>query len=516
VKRSAGTLVALGLLLAVGGTTIAQSTPTSSPVPVVQAELRPAATTVPATTGFAITRPAGQPDGAVPHPVVKSAMLYPEPSAEQVAGLSKIKHVVMIVQENRSFDHYFGTYPGAEGIPRKANGTFRVCITHPVDGSCVKPYHDRNLVDAGGPHHAKDHTFQVNKGRMNNFLKSVWRSSGRYGCTRVGQVTCQPGTNLPDVHGYKTRREIRNYWQYADRFVLQDHMFEPVRSYSLPAHLYLVSAWSARCDSPYKPMSCRSAPAVPEKDRDYRNGRKPIYAWTDITYLLREQRVSWRYYVGDGTPVDCGDGRGICSGGGGARTEYTPELWSPLNYFTTVQQARQADNIQHHRQFFSDLKKGRMASVIWVTPTGYESEHAPFKRIDVGQAWVTRVVNAIARSEFWDSTAIFVTWDDWGGFYDHVEPPVVDGNGYGMRVPGFLISPYAKRGFIDKQVLSFDAYLKFIEDVFLDGQRLDPETMSRPDSRPTVREDVALMGDLIHEFDFTQEPRRPPILKRYP
>ncbi len=511
MKQIASAWVAFGLIAVLGGSAAAQSTPTASAAP----ELAPTVSLAPESVDPAIVLPAGQPAGAVPHPVVPSAFLYPEPSAEQVAGLSKIEHIVMIVQENRSFDHYFGTYPGAEGIPRKANGTFRVCITHPVDGSCVKPYHDRNVMDAGGPHHAKDHTFQVNKGRMNNFLKSVWRSPGRYGCTQVGQVTCQPGTNLPDVHGYKTRREIRNYWEYAERFVLQDHMFEPVRSYSLPAHLYLVSAWSARCDSPYRPMSCRSAPVVPQKDRGYQDGRTPIYAWTDITYLLREQRVSWRYYVGDGTPVDCGDGRGICSGSGSG-TDYTTELWSPLNYFTTVQQARQADNIQHHRRFFRDLKNGKMANVIWVTPNGRESEHAPFKRIDEGQAWVTRVVNAIARSEFWDSTAIFVTWDDWGGFYDHVVPPVVDGNGYGMRVPGFLISPYAKRGFIDKQVLSFDAYLKFIEDVFLEGQRLDPKTMSRPDSRPTVREEVELMGDLIHEFDFTQEPRKPPILDRYP
>jgi len=109
-----------------------------------------------------------------------------------------------------------------------------------------------------------------------------------------------------------------------------------------------------------------------------------------------------------------------------------------------------------------------------------------------------------------------LSWDDWGGFYDHVVPPVVDANGYGLRVPGLLISPYAKRGYIDHQVLSFDAYVKFIEDVFLGGQRLDPATDGRPDPRITVRENVKLLGDLAAEFDFTQAPRPPEPLPVHP
>jgi phospholipase C len=129
---------------------------------------------------------------------------------------------------------------------------------------------------------------------------------------------------------------------------------------------------------------------------------------------------------------------------------------------------------------------------------------------------VTRVINAAMRGPDWSSTAIFLTWDDWGGFYDHVPPPRVDRNGYGIRVPGLLISPWAKAGTIDHQVLSFDAYLKLIEDLFLDGQRLDPRTMSRPDSRPTVREEVPILGNLLREFDFTQDPLPPLILDPTP
>jgi phospholipase C len=129
---------------------------------------------------------------------------------------------------------------------------------------------------------------------------------------------------------------------------------------------------------------------------------------------------------------------------------------------------------------------------------------------------VTGVVDAIMRSPDWSSTAIFLAWDDWGGFYDHVRPPKVDANGYGLRVPGLVISPYAKRGYVDHQVLSFDAYLKFIEDDFLHGRRLDPRTDGRPDPRPDVRERAKVLGDLRRDFDFSQSPRRPLLLPLHP
>ena len=116
----------------------------------------------------------------------------------------------------------------------------------------------------------------------------------------------------------------------------------------------------------------------------------------------------------------------------------------------------------------------------------------------------------------WDSTAIFLAWDDWGGFYDHVAPPQVDEYGYGLRVPGLVISPYAKQGYIDHQTLSFDAYVKFIEDDFLSGQRLDPKTDGRPDPRPDVRENDPALGDLRSDFDFVHAPRAPLILSEHP
>jgi phospholipase C len=133
-----------------------------------------------------------------------------------------------------------------------------------------------------------------------------------------------------------------------------------------------------------------------------------------------------------------------------------------------------------------------------------------------GQAYVTSIINAAMKSPDWDSTAIFLAWDDWGGFYDHVVPPAVDQNGYGLRVPSLVISPYAKRGYIDHQTLSSDAYLKFIEYDFLDGARLNPATDGRPGPRPDVREDEAILGNLEQDFDFNQTPRAPVLLATNP
>ena len=188
-----------------------------------------------------------------------------------------------------------------------------------------------------------------------------------------------------------------------------------------------------------------------------------------------------------------------------------PQIWNPLPYFDTVKDDDQLDNIQDYSNFYETARTGTLPAVSWVVPNGHDSEHPPGLVSD-GQAYVTSLINAVMQGPDWDSTAIFLSWDDWGGFYDHVVPPKVDENGYGLRVPGLVISPYAKQGYIDPQTLSFDAYLKLIEDLFLDGQRIDPQTDGRPDTRPDVRENATQLGDLLEDFDFSQPPRPPLIL----
>jgi phospholipase C len=189
----------------------------------------------------------------------------------------------------------------------------------------------------------------------------------------------------------------------------------------------------------------------------------------------------------------------------------TPEIWNPLPDFTDVRQDGQLANIVPTTHLIPDARAGRLPAVSWVVPSGDDSEHPP-ALVSAGQDHVTRIINAIMRSPDWPSTAIFLAWDDWGGFYDHVVPPTVDGQGYGLRVPAMVISPYARQSYIDHNTYSFDAYLKFIEDDFLSGQRLDPKTDGRPDPRPDVRENASILGDLRNDFDFNQTPRPPLIL----
>jgi phospholipase C len=446
-------------------------------------------------------------DGSDP----RSALAGPEVELE---GFENIEHVVFIVQENRSFDHYFGTFPGADGIPMR-DGRPSVCVPDPVLGRCARPYHDRTLVDHGGPHGHRHSVIDVNDGRMDGFVRTLVDGPDVCGDDRSAPV-CRDHLGpqgQPDVMGFHTRSEIPNYWRYAETFVLQDRFFAPADSWTLPAHLFLVSGWAASCRDPDRPMSCESDLELDGVvDRQRRGAHPKIYAWTDVTYLLTREGVSWAYYVGDDT---CLNPDAFCRRlPDGSRT---PPSQNPLPSFTTVHEQRTIDRIQRHEDFFRAVQEGTLPTVTWVMPSGRNSEHpgngAPLSK---GQAHVTRVINAIMRSPLWDRTAIFLTWDDWGGFYDHVEPPRVDENGYGIRVPGLLISPWARGGTIDSQTLSFDAYLKFIEDLYLDGQRLDPRTDGRPDSRPTVREEVPILGDLRDEFDFGQEPISPLILDPTP
>jgi phospholipase C len=455
-----------------------------------------AATTAPTTTSTT-AKPATPPTtGAIVGP----------------ADIHKIKHVVVIMQENRSFDEYFGTYPGADGIPPG------VCVPVTASGGCMAPYHNPADLNTGGPHNLSNATADINGGQMNGFVTQALRATPN--CKVRNDPNCGPGgQKKTDVMGWHDAREIPNYWDYAHDFVLQDHMFEPNASWSLPEHLFQVSEWSALCKVPGLPASCVNRPQAPALPPDFvAAGRPPNptpdYAWTDLTYLLHRNQVSWGYYVVNGGEPDCEDDATI-SCIPKQQNATTPGIWNPLPFFDTVKADNQLGNVQSVANFYQAANNGNLPAVSWVVPSWAVSEHPP-GLISAGQSYVTSLVNAVMRSRDWDSTAIFLSWDDWGGFYDHVQPPRVDQNGYGLRVPGLVISPYAKQGFIDHQTLSFDAYVKFIEDDFLGGARLDPKTDGRPDPRPDVRENAPQLGDLVSDFDFGQQPRPPVLLSTHP
>ena len=258
--------------------------------------------------------------------------------------------------------------------------------------------------------------------------------------------------------------------------------------------------------NPGKPPSFEAS----QQKANQKNPTPPDYAWTDLTYLLHKNDVSWGYYIVAGTEPDCEDDEAV-SCNAPKQNAKTPGIWNPLPYFDTVKDDGQLDNVQSVDNFYTQAKEGTLPAVSWVVPSNPVSEHPP-SLVSDGQRYVTSLTNAVMNGPDWGSTAIFLSWDDWGGFYDHVQPPKVDENGYGLRVPGLVISPYAKQGYIDHQTLSFDAYPKLVEDLFLSGQRLDPKTDGRPDPRPDVRENASELGDLLQDFDFSQPPHPPMLL----
>jgi len=459
-------------------------------------------------TVFAVVLAACGPAAAQPAPSPSPG----QPDRVAVDGIHKIKHVIVIMQENRSFDHYFGTYPGVDGLTI-VKGQPHNCIPDPRTGQPSCSYHDGVDHNGGGPHGQTDATAAIDGGKMDGFIGVAER--GNRGCGASHDPACN-GSTTPDVMGWKDARDIPNYWAYAHNYTLQDHLFEPNASWSLPQHLYMVSEWSAKCSSAADPQSCINAlqsPGNPPDQKGNKAGTPPNYAWTDLTYLMHKDNVAWRYYVQTGTEPDCSNDAADCPPVN--QNAKTPGIWNPLPFFTTVKQDNQLQNITGVSHYYEDARNGRLPAVSWITPSGPNSEHPP-GLVSAGQAWTTSLVNAAMQGPDWSSTAIYLSWDDWGGFYDHVVPPTVDANGYGLRVPGIVISPYARKGYIDHQVLSQDAYVKFIEDDFLGGQRLDPRTDGRPDPRISVRENASQLGSLVSDFDFTQQPRKALLLPTSP
>jgi phospholipase C len=444
-----------------------------------------------------------------------------------------VQHVIIIMQENRSFDHYFGIFPGADGLPRDAKGNFTTCeplsLQDPSQG-CVRPFHDTSLINAGGGHEWVSVVADLNNGAMNGFVVRQEGFEPGYCRTDPQHPGCA-GFRIHDVMGYHTAAELPNYWKYAERYMLQDHLFESVAAASPDAHLMMTSEWAAACKDIHNPMSCRSNINLVWQTL---KGRTP-FAWTNLAWLLDNMGVSWRYYLSEGGTPDCDDQTDTDTCDPEIQKSTVISMWNPLPGFTTfaanvAKDPGYAKHVIQVEQFYQDVSTNNLPAVSWIVPSIAVSEHPAVNIVD-GMNYVTSLVNVIMQSSYYDNTVIFLAWDDWGGFYDHVIPPVVDRTetghlwGYGFRVPGLVISPYVAAHF-DHQILSFDAYNRFIEDVFLNSQRLDPATDGRPDSRPFVPETITTgeayptnkivqIGDLVNDFDFKRKPIRPLILDNH-
>ncbi len=460
---------------------------------------------------------------------MSAGVAFPQNAPAQTPAMP-IKHVIIMMQENRSFDSYFGKFPGANGIPDGVCMPINMKV--PAQG-CVKPFHNQLDVNVGASHSAgfawDDLDDGVKTAKMDGFIKSQLNS---------GESKCQPnyspvecfgvlyGFSIFDVMGYHTDSELWNYWQYAKHFVLQDSMFEGERNWSLPSHLDMTSEWSALCSDNTQALSCiTESPGYPNKSTQF--------PWATLFQLFDINNVSWKYYVGVGTQPDCDDGAATCPPTSQSVSGGT--YWNPAPFYLYVKQQGKAyfqSHVFDANQFIKDVQSGNLAQVTWIVPVDEYSEHPP-QGISAGMDYVTMLVNTVMQSPYWQNTAIFLSWDDWGGFYDHVDPPNVFPSGikglpvegFGLRVPAMMISAWAKSGLIDHQVYSFESYIRFMEDLFAGGARLDPAALGNPDNRVVIRDEVtqvtyldgttAPIGDLMSEFDFSQTPLPPFIQNQF-
>ena len=370
-------------------------------------------------------------------------------------GLRRIQHIVFIVKENRTFDNYFGTFPGADGA------TTGMIHTGEVVPLSRQP--DRLTHDIG--HSFNNAVTAINSGAMNQF-------------------DLIPGGQ--DLSGYSQylEEDIPNYFAYARYFTLADRMFSSLTGPSFPNHLYTVAAQSGGainnpnsggiwgCDSP------QGARVQVLNDDGTISLVYPCFDFTTLADRLEEAGISWKYYA-----------PGIGESG---------FIWSSLDAISHIRfSPLWEENVVSDTQFVVDALNGDLPSVSWIVTGSGKSEHPPASTC-IGENWTVEQLNAVMQGPLWSSTAIFLTWDDFGGFYDHVPPPDVDQFGFGPRVPLLIISPYARHRHISHTVYEFSSLLKFVE------RRFGLEALGDRDRAA---------NDLLDSFDFDRHPLRPLLLQ---
>jgi phospholipase C len=337
------------------------------------------------------------------------------------APTTPIRHFVTLMQENHTFDNYFGTYPGVDGIPA---GT---CMPiNPAKGRkpCFKPFHigENSIAPRDLDHSAATAQLQYDGGRMDGFISSLTRRN------QDGRLAM----------GYRNGDDLPFYWNLADEYVLYERFFSSAFGGSYLNHVYWVSA------SPGNGLD-----RVPEEGL----GDLPT-----IFDRLEKAGVSWKFYVQNYDPNLTY--RTVSQYPGNRASQV---IWVPvLNFARYIDNPKIMRHVVPLREYFSDLDNGTLPAVSYIVPSG-PSEHPP-SNLASGQAFVRGLINALMDSSSWKSSAFLLGYDDWGGWYDHVKPPHRDNYGYGFRVPAILVSPYARQGYVDRTKLDFTSILRFIEE----------------------------------------------------
>jgi phospholipase C len=364
-----------------------------------------------------------------------------------------IKHFIVLMQENHSFDNYFGTYPGADGI--SSDTCMPVDPTDIQNRACVSPFHLGARAIQALNYTYDTHELQFRDGHMDGFIYAFRKAR------KDGTLTM----------GYYDEQDLPFYWNLADEYVLFDRFYSSAAGGRVKNHMYWVAA---------QPGS--------------RDDRIPPQGWGDIPTIfdrLQERGISWKFYVQNYDPKITF--RNGVDGDRGAQVVRVPLL----AFSRYIDDPQLSSHIVDLDEYFEDLHNGTLPAVAYIAPSG-NSERPP-SSIAVGQRFVKNLLNALMQSDAWESSAFMLTYDTWGGWYDHVSPPRVDEDGYGFRVPALLVSPYARRGYVDNTSLDFTSILRFIEDNYGLQPMTDRDTRAK---------------SIVGAFDFSQPPRQPQIVAR--
>lgn len=416
---------------------------------------------------LALSAGCGQQPGA-PIPVPPAA--FQNTASSLLLGGGKIRHVVIIFQENRTPDNLFQGLRGADTVRYGKNSRGEIVKLQPT--SLTAPY------DISHKHNA--YATEYDDGKLDGFNNVVSH--------------CKEGAHCPApgdrAYGYVPRHEVEPYFTMAESYVFADHMFQTNQGPSLPAHQYILSGTSTILDG--SPL--RAAENAYTAERKFTGGcdsppgshvwlinpageeNREVYPCFERQALIdsveAKRGLTWRYY----------------------QQHVGPGLWSGPDAIKHIRNspAYRTHVVGPSSRVLTDIAGGNLANVVWVIPSVKSSDHAG-QTDGSGPSWVASVVNAIGKSQYWDDTAIFVTWDDWGGWYDHVKPRQLNSYELGFRVPLIVISAYARRGFVSHRRHEFGSILKFAEKV------LGLDSLGTTD----VRSD-----DLSDCFNFVRPPRK--------
>lgn len=421
--------------------------------------------------------------------------IYETVNNSPLSTQTKLKHLVFIIQENHSFDNYFGTYPNANGL---TNNSIPFNVTN-NESELVSPYHlNANTpvaiigdeVESGQTEalqfeksNSSSASFHLSFQSINDLNHSWAVAHEAYDNGKMdGFISAQGGNTL--TMGYYDRRDIPYYWDYADNYVLDDNFFSSEMGPSLPNHLYIASGTSGPTNLKQNFVSDDGSifddpeTFIP-KDYDL--------SWETLAEELSMANISWTWYNGNSNAS-------------------LPTTWNVLplfDYFQTHPD-QLSEHLKNTGNFESDILADDLPAVSWIIPGDWHpptlpsvfsnesvSEHPP-SRCDAGMDYVSYLVNKVMESSAWSSTAIVITWDDYGGFYDHVSPPQVDKYGEGFRVPALVISPWAKHNYIDHTQYEFASLIALAEHTF---------------NLATLGVRDATANDMMNSFNFGQKPQ---------